>query len=200
MAQISRQVGTTSQVTLLQIYDSSSTTGAGLTGLAYNSAGLTCHYKRSSGTASVAVALASITTLGTFVSGGFKEVDATNMPGLYEFHPPNAALASGADSVAFFLKGATNMAPCTLLVELTAMSNQDAAAFGNQVADSVLTRNASFVESAAGEHTLATVILATLENSISGTTLTIRRTDGSTTHYTKTLSKTAGADPITGIQ
>lgn len=125
MAQISRQVGTTSQVTLLFIQDSSSTTGAGLTGLAYNTASLACYYKRSSGTASVAVTLANITTLGTFVSGGFKEVDATNLPGVYEFHPPNAALDSGADSVAFLLKGAANMAPCPLIIELTGTSNQD---------------------------------------------------------------------------
>jgi hypothetical protein len=139
MAQISRQVGTTSQVTLLQIYDGSSTTGAGLTGLAFNTASLTCYYKRSNGTASVAVTLANITTLGTFVSGGFKEVDATNQPGLYEFHPPNAALASGADSVAFTLKGATNMAPCTLLIELTATSNQDATAGGISRLDGTIT-------------------------------------------------------------
>lgn len=126
MAQISRQVGTTSQVTLLFIQDSSSTTGSGLTGLAYNTGSLTAYYKRSNGTASVAITLANITTLGTYVSGGFKEVDATNLPGIYEFHPPDAALASGADSVAFVLKGATNMAPCPLIIELTGTSNQDA--------------------------------------------------------------------------
>lgn len=130
MAQISRQVGTTSQVTLLFVQDSSSTTGAGLTGLAHNTGSLTAYYKRSNGTASVAITLANITTLGTFVSGGFKEVDATNMPGVYEFHPPNAALASGADSVAILLKGAANMAPCPLIIELTGTSNQDATAGG----------------------------------------------------------------------
>ncbi len=126
MAQISRQVGTTSQVTLLFVQDSSSTTGAGLTGLAHNTGSLTAYYKRSNGTASVAITLANITTLGTYVSGGFKEVDATNLPGIYEFHPPNAALASGADSVAILLKGAANMAPCPLIIELTGTSNQDA--------------------------------------------------------------------------
>jgi len=126
MAQISRQAGTTSQVTLLFIQDSSSTAGAGLTGLSYNTASLTCYYKRSSGTVAVAVTLANITTLGTYVSGGFREVDAANLPGVYEFHPPDAALASGADSVAFVLKGAANMAPCPMVIELTGTSNQDA--------------------------------------------------------------------------
>lgn len=139
MAQISRQVGTTSQVVLLFIQDSSSTTGAGLTGLAYNTASLACYYKRSRGTASVSITLADITTLGTFVSGGFKEVDATNLPGVYEFHPPDAALASGADSVAFLLKGATNMSPCPLIIELTGTSNQDATAGGISRLDAAVT-------------------------------------------------------------
>lgn len=70
----------------------------------------------------------------------------------------------------------------------------------NEIADGILTRNVSNVEGTAGEHTLCTVVLATLEHSISGTTLTIKRTDGSTTHATKTLTTDAAADPITGIQ
>jgi hypothetical protein len=57
----------------------------------------------------------------------------------------------------------------------------------------------SNVEASAAEHTLCTAILAMLEHSISGTTLTIKRTDGSTTHYTKTLTTDAGAEPITAI-
>jgi hypothetical protein len=35
--------------------------------------------------------------------------------------------------------------------------------------------------------------------SISGTTLTVKKQDGTTTSYTKTLTATAGADPITGV-
>jgi hypothetical protein len=71
--------GSASVVELVDILDSTSTTGAGKTGLAYNTASLTCYYKRSSGTAAVAVTLVDITTLGTYVSGGFKEIDATRM-------------------------------------------------------------------------------------------------------------------------
>ena len=69
----------------------------------------------------------------------------------------------------------------------------------NKISDGVLSRNASNTETTAGEHTLTTVILAMLEHSISGSTLTIKRTDGSTTHATKTLTLNAAADPITGI-
>ena len=71
--------------------------------------------------------------------------------------------------------------------------------FAAAMADAILLRNASNVETTAGEHTLCTVILAMMEHSISGTTLTIKRTDGATTHATKTLTVNAAADPITGI-
>jgi len=69
----------------------------------------------------------------------------------------------------------------------------------NEIADGILTRNVSNTEATAAEHTLCTVVLAMLENSISGTTLTIKRTDGTTTHATKTLTLDAAADPITGV-
>lgn len=110
--------GTTSKIYTLFIQDSAQTDGRGKTGLLYNSSGIKAYYKRSSGTASVAITLATITTLGTFVSGGFKEIDATNMPGFYEFHPPDACFASGADNVAILLSGATGMAPCPIEVKL----------------------------------------------------------------------------------
>lgn len=123
MAKLQRQVGTTSQILEVFVQNSSLTTGAGLTGLVFNTASLTAYYKRNTAASSTSITLATA-TLGTWATGGFKEVDATNMPGVYEFDPPNAALASGADSVVFYLQGATNMAPCVLEVELTATTNQ----------------------------------------------------------------------------
>jgi hypothetical protein len=72
-------------------------------------------------------------------------------------------------------------------------------ALKNAIADAILLRDVSNVEASAGEHTLCTVVLAMLEHSISGTTLTIKRTNGSTTHATKTITTDAAADPITGI-
>ncbi len=68
------------------------------------------------------------------------------------------------------------------------------------IADAVLMRNVSGVEQMMPEHCLGTIVLAALENSISGTTLTIKRTNGTTTHFTKTVTVDAAADPITGIQ
>ena len=94
----------------------SSTTGAGLTGLTNASSGLTAYYYLNDAASTTAISLVSM-TLGTFTSSGFIVVDATNMPGAYSMGLPNAAL-TGADSVVVFLKGATNMAPVVLEIEL----------------------------------------------------------------------------------
>lgn len=112
-----RKAGSTSQILQVFIMDSSSATGAGLTGLTNASAGLTAYYHRDTDTTATAVSLVTM-TVGTFTSSGFKEVDATNMPGWYQFCPPDAAFASGAKSVALHLKGATNMAPLPVEVDL----------------------------------------------------------------------------------
>jgi hypothetical protein len=112
-------LGATSRIWQVFIADSSSTTGAGLTGLLFNTASLTAYYHRDTDTTATAITLVTM-TVGTFTSSGFKEIDATNMPGWYQLCPPNAALASGAKSVALLLKGATNMAPLPIEVQLTA--------------------------------------------------------------------------------
>lgn len=115
--------GATSQCLPVQVKNSSVTTGAGLDGLAYNTAGLTCYYFReASGATATSITLAA-STLGTYTSGAFKEVSAANMPGWYEFCPPDAAFASGASAVAFTCKGATNMAQMDLRVQLGFPSN-----------------------------------------------------------------------------
>lgn len=122
--------GSTSIVETIFLQDSASTVGAGKTGLAYNTGSLTCYYKRSNGTAAVAVTLADITTLGTFVSGGFKEIDATHQPGLYEFHPPDAALAAGAKWVAFYFVGAAGLVARVIKVRLLAVNPDNATTGG----------------------------------------------------------------------
>jgi len=81
------------------IYIRDSTTGAPKTGLAYNSAGAVASYVRplAARTAITLATLAGPTT--AWATGGFVEVDGTNMPGLYRLDPPNAAFAEGAGRV-----------------------------------------------------------------------------------------------------
>ncbi len=75
------------------VQGSSKATGEGLTGLLFNSADLVDWYMRQGDPMRTQVTLADIPTLGTYVSGGFKEISATNVPGFYAFHPPDAFLA-----------------------------------------------------------------------------------------------------------
>ncbi len=110
--------GTTSRIIDVFIQDSSSAVGAGLTGLVFNSGSLTAfYYLNDAPTGATAITLVTM-TIGTFASSGFIEVDAADMPGVYSLGVPNAAL-TGADSVIIYLKGATNMAPVVLEIQLT---------------------------------------------------------------------------------
>lgn len=121
--------GTTSKIVHLRILNSSVTTGAGLTGLAFNTASLICYYIRPGDASATAITLANA-TIGTFTSGGFKEVDSTNAKGLYEFSIPNACLATGANQVIIQFQGAANMQETAIEIELTASNNQDSVRFG----------------------------------------------------------------------
>lgn len=123
-----KALGVTSEIWQIFIQDSSSTVGAGLTGLVFNTSGLIGHFHRDTDTTATAITLATM-TVGTFTSGGFKEIDATHMPGWYQFCPPNAALASGAKSCGFQLQGAANMAPLPIEVQLSAVNPDSAASF-----------------------------------------------------------------------
>jgi hypothetical protein len=75
----------------------------GATGLTYQTSGLSASYVRT-GSARVGFSLASQTVTGSWVSGGFVEIDAVNMPGMYRIDIPNAAFSSGASSVTVAIK------------------------------------------------------------------------------------------------
>lgn len=122
--------GATSQRISIWLADSSSATGVGLTGLAFNTAGLSCYYWREDeGNANATAVTLATATRGTFTSSGFVEKDATNMPGTYEFGIPNAAIAAGAKWVRIMFKGATNLAQRTIVVRITAVNPDSATAF-----------------------------------------------------------------------
>src|SRR6185369_15878436 len=122
---LSIKAGATSQTINIFIQDSTSTSGAGKTGLVYNSSGLTAYYAlpRAASAAITLATLAAVTS--SYSSGGFKEIDATNMPGWYRFDIPDAALASGR-FVGIHFQGVSNMAPLPIEIELTGWDNQDA--------------------------------------------------------------------------
>lgn len=109
--------GATDQTVYVFIMDSASTTGGGKTGLAYNTGSLVCYYVRDLGSAT-ALTLATQTVTGAHSDGGFVEVDATNMPGIYRLDLSDAICAAGVSNVAIMLKGASGMVPLPMEIQL----------------------------------------------------------------------------------
>jgi hypothetical protein len=127
--------GATSQSVYVEILDATSSTGARKTGLVYNTASLTAYYARN-GASATAITLATLAAANSaWSSGGFKEVDATNMPGLYRLDVPDAAVASGVDSVVVTIRGATGMSQVSTEIQLTAIDLQDTAQIPTSVMD-----------------------------------------------------------------
>lgn len=118
------KAGRTSYQIPIFCQDSSVATGAGLSGLVFNTSSLTAYYYREGDTGSTAITLVTA-TLGTWVSGGFKEVDATNMKGMYILSLPDAVLATGAKWVTVEIRGAANLATVALEIQLVAYDPQD---------------------------------------------------------------------------
>lgn len=144
-----RGVGATSEIWQLFIARSSSTTGAGLTGVTSTAAsGLTGSYHRNTDNGPSVLSLVNMAR-GVFTSSGWTEISATQMPGWYQFCPPNAALAPGAQSVAFHFAGVANMADLPLEVQLTRWNSDNTQDMGVAAF--------SGVTLAAGVHSGATV-------------------------------------------
>src|SRR3990167_10220941 len=130
MAKLSRKKGIQSQILHIFIQDSSATTGAGLAGLAFDSASLACRYINAGGTLSGAITLQTITTLGTYeaptanTNMRFKEVSsASPSQGIYEIHVHNDWMNLTGGSLVIMLAGATNMAQFRLEIDLQADTN-----------------------------------------------------------------------------
>lgn len=124
------KAGSTSVTIPVFIQDSASTTGAGKTGLTYATSGWKAYYVKP-GSAAVAITLATQTATGAWSSGGFCEIDGTNMPGWYRLDIPNAALSTGPGTVVgISLCGATGAAPCNVGVNMVAFDTADSVRLG----------------------------------------------------------------------
>jgi hypothetical protein len=90
----------------------------GSTGLTASTSGLSARYNRTR-TASVSIPLVARTIAQAWTAGGFAEVDATNMPGIYRLDVPDAALAAGADDVTIVVRGASGTNGAVMTVKLS---------------------------------------------------------------------------------
>lgn len=139
------------------VQNSSVTTGAGLTGLVFNSAGLTCYYRRGATGTATALTLATQTVGGVHADGGFVEIDATNMPGMYRLDLSDAIQATGVPYVTLMLKGATNMAPVTIELQLVDVDFEDTVRLGLTALPNVASGSAgAIVTSGTGTAQLST--------------------------------------------
>ncbi len=206
--------GSTSIILRVKILDSASVVGAGKTGLTFSSSGLIISTIASTESTATAYTQAgstteTITTLGTYAAPTatkcrFKEVDATNHPGLYEIQIADARFAvSSAKNLIVSISGASGVVNCDILIPLLDFDPYDAVRAG-------LTALPNAIPSASGglfilggtltENYIAQGAALTLdgaiynihqmqyEKSISGTSLTVKKRNGSTTAKTGTLN------------
>jgi hypothetical protein len=158
-----RKRGSTSVMVRVFIPDNTATNGAGLTGLTNASTNLAIAFGRElqNGFTQITGAdLVTITTIGTWANPGtgklgFKAVDGTNAPGLYEIHFPNdaAAFGTGDASQAVYLNilelttTALKIGPNMVLIPLVPWDYQDGAAMGLSNLDAAITsRMATFTQ------------------------------------------------------
>jgi hypothetical protein len=142
-----RKRGSTSVMVRVYIPGSLSNTGAGCTGLTSASANLAIAFSREKQEGFTQISGANIVTIahiGTWVDPGtgklgFKAVDATNFPGLYEIHFPNDAAAfavgNGTDQnvIINILELTTSLlgiGPNAVLIPLVPWDYQDGASMG----------------------------------------------------------------------
>ena len=182
------KAGATSQTIDLFIQDSASTTGGGKTGLAYNTASLTAYYRKGATGSATALTLATQTVGGAYSSGGFVEIDATNMPGMYRLDLPNACIDT-AGSVSLMLKGASGMAPLPIELQVVAVDLENATTFGLTNLDATVSSrlaSASYASplDAAGTRTALGMASADLDTQIS--TLATAAALATTTGYIDT--------------
>ena len=197
MAKLSILAGATSQSVSVFIQNSSSTSGAGLTGLVYNTSNLIAYYAfNGANGGSNVIALATLAAANSaYSSGGFKEIDSTNMPGLYRLDIPNAATAgSKGRSSVIMLSGAANMAPLLLEIELTGWDNQNAVNGGiTALPNTACTTNASLLTSGTGtaQISAASGVVAANAQQLLGTAISTPATAGILDVNLKNISNAA---------
>jgi len=151
MAKLWQKNGVTSLILRVFIPDITSVIGAGKTGLTFGSVGLiiaTIADNEAAATLYTQAAgnVENITTLGTFAAPTaskvrFKEVDATNFPGIYEIQIADARWAvSGARSLLVSLPGVSGLGTGYVRAEiqLTAVDPQNANNFGMAYLDAAV--------------------------------------------------------------
>lgn len=167
--------GSTSNILRVFLQDSASTTGAGKTALTSASSGLiisTIADLEATATTytSAATNVETITTLGTFAAPTagkcrFREVDATNFPGVYEIHIADARFnVTNATQLLISIQ-CTGVAPVYVEYQLVAVDLMDTVRFGlTALPNTAVTTNGSLITAGTGTAQLSTTSGVALAN------------------------------------
>lgn len=129
---------------------------------------------------------------GTFADCTNEATEIATASGVYYLDLTSSEM--NADTVAVIVKSGTAK---TAVLVFYPVETGDTTAW----ADDLLGRSVSTVEATASSHSMTDLILGSIagEFSTSGTALTIKRTDGTTTHRSKTLTTATPGDIVTGV-
>lgn len=167
--------GATSNILRVFLQDSASTTGAGKTALTSASSGLiisTIADLEATATTytSAATNVETITTLGTFAAPTagkcrFREVDATNFPGVYEIHIADARFNVANATQLLISIQCTGVAPVYVEYQLVAVDLMDTVRFGlTALPNTAVTTNGSLITAGTGTAQLSTTSGVALAN------------------------------------
>lgn len=157
-----------------KILDSTVATGAGKTGLAFNTSGLVISTIADNEASATVYSVGSsnvedITTIGTYSAPSsnkcrFKAVDGTNHKGVYEIQLADARYAvSNAKSLLISIYGATGAAETDCVIPLRSVDPYDATAMGIGRLDAAISSRSTYAGGdTAGVTTLLTRIIGTL--------------------------------------
>lgn len=163
----------------------SSVDGSVLTGLAFNTAGIKCYYKRGSAGILTALALVTQTAGGVHADGGFVEIDAVNAPGLYRLDLSDAIFAAGENSGTIIISGAANLQPHVINVVLqdAVTVPPTASAIATEVKNTVVESQGSITI----QQALSTILSFSAGVTTTGGTV-IKTPDGVATRITATVN------------
>lgn len=176
--------GATSVTVDIAVVQNAGATNPGnpLTGLAFNTAGLTCYQRNSPTATPAAVTLATQTVGGAFSAGGLVEIDSAKQPGVYRFDIPDGLIPASGEAN-FVFTGAANLATHQLKV----IPSQQLLL--GKIAESYA---APGVSPTAAQSLLAIQQLL-MNFNWAGATLTVTKVDGVTTAMTFTANAPANA-------
>jgi hypothetical protein len=205
-------IGTTDRTILIFIPDAAQTDGSGKTGVAHGDLTVSATRVETDNDVAITDYTSSLNALSALTDAhndwGWKEVSNTLAPGLYRLDVADALFASGAWYVVLYVmltSSAASPSPKAFrLVANTMNTGTEAAAWANKIADHVKRRTQANTEGSSDGDTpdlssLYGFIQQAQESAISGLTQTVKKTDGTTTLGTRTLTTDAAAEPITSI-